>query len=146
VLTSEERLAHLEGRIVEHGQTFTMFDNRLAGFDQKFAAMDQRLTGMDARLSGVEQRLSGVEQRLSGVEQRLGAVEQRLDVVEQRLGAVEQRLSRAIRDAVEQVTARIQACDLEVGVVRRDMLTQFRWTTGMFLTGFVAILAAVMTR
>jgi uncharacterized coiled-coil protein SlyX len=115
VVTSEGRLAYLEGRIVEQGQMFSLIDSRLAGMDQRLAGMDQKLAGMDPKLA-----------------------------------AMEQRLEHAIKDAVESLTRQIRACDekyaVEVSALRRDMASQFRWTTGMFLTGFVAILAAIVTR
>jgi hypothetical protein len=82
VLSSVERLAHLEGRIVEHSQMFVRLEDRLT-------ALDVRFDRVDARFDRVEGEISGL---------------------------------------------------------RRDLATQFRWTTSMVLTGFIAIFAAIIAR
>ena len=75
MLNSAERLAHLEGRIMEHSQMFVRIEDRL--------------TGLDTRVDRLEGQIHGL---------------------------------------------------------RRDLATQFRWTMGMLLTGFITIFTAVIAQ
>jgi len=75
VLSAGDRLAHLEGRVVEHSQMFVLIESRLTASDARFDRMEVEISGL-----------------------------------------------------------------------RRDLTTQFRWTTGMLLTGFIAIFAAIVAQ
>lgn len=68
---TEERLAALEGRVMEHSTMFVDFrevlhkmeqriDTRFAAIDQRFAAVDQRFAGIDQRLTSIERSVNGV--------------------------------------------------------------------------------------
>jgi hypothetical protein len=140
-MTTEGRLAHLEGRVVEHSQLFGLIEGRLTALDHK---LDQKLTSFEQK---VDQKLAALEQR---IDQKLAVLEARFG---EKLAALAQNVDRrflTLEESIKELGRQIRALDekyaLEIGNLRRDMANQFRWTTGMFLTGFVAILAAILAR
>jgi uncharacterized coiled-coil protein SlyX len=65
----EERVAFLEGRVVEHS-------HMLDGIRDAIVHLEQR---MDRRFELLEQRFAAIDQRFASVDQRLNALDQRID-------------------------------------------------------------------
>lgn len=64
MVTNEERLAHLEGRVEEHSQMFIDFRGAIRQFEQRvdtrFAAVDARFAAIDARFDSLERRFDAL--------------------------------------------------------------------------------------
>jgi len=83
VVTTEERLARLEGRVEEHTHMFTGLQETLSRFearvDRRFEHMEGRLTALDQK---IDQKSSALDQKLDqtriGLETRIGAVDDRV--------------------------------------------------------------------
>ncbi len=97
MVTSDERLAHLEGRVGEHSQMFMGLRETIAQFEQR---LDRRFEQIEARFTILESRMTALDQKFSA----------------------------------------------EIGGLRREMLSQFRWTMGLVFTGFVTVVAAIIAR
>jgi tetrahydromethanopterin S-methyltransferase subunit G len=119
----EGRLAHVEGRLAEQSSLFVLIESRLTALDQK---IDQKITALEQK---IDQKITALDQKF---DLKIMALDQKFD---QRLAALEQKFDQ-----------RLAALDREIGSLRRDMASQFRWTTGMFLTGVVTILAAILAQ
>ena len=126
--TTEERVAHLEGRVWEHGQMFRILLTSLANFEQR----------VDRRFADVERRFVDVDRRFAEVDRRFDEVDRRFDEVGERLGRLETKLDRID----QKFDARL---DREITSLRRDMGWQFRWTVGLVFTGFATVIAAVLS-
>ncbi len=132
VKTVEERVADHNEALKELRQGLQQFENRV---DARFAEIGARLTALNQK---IDTGLAALNQKL---DTGLAAVNQRLDVG---LAAVNQRI-----DAVNQKTdvgfaAVNQKIDTEIAALRHDMATQFRWTIGILLSGFIGILTAMV--
>jgi uncharacterized coiled-coil protein SlyX len=81
VATLEERVAYLEGRMVEHSRT-------VDGIREALAALEQR---MDRRFERVDRRFEGVDRRFDALDQRIDALDRKLD---HRTAALDDKMSR----------------------------------------------------
>jgi phosphoglycerate-specific signal transduction histidine kinase len=126
VLSIEQRVKIVEERMADHSQLFADMRQGLLQFearvDRRFEQIEARLTSLDqkfeARMMGFEVRLTGLEQKF---DTRLITLDQKIDTLGQTLGA-------------------------ELVALRRDMTAQFRWTSGIMLTGLIAIVAAILAK
>jgi uncharacterized coiled-coil protein SlyX len=80
----EERVAFLEGRVVEHS-------HMLDGIREAIVHLEQR---MDRRFELLEQRFASIDQRFSAIDQRFTAVDQRFSAVDRRLDNLDAKMSR----------------------------------------------------
>jgi hypothetical protein len=149
MLSVEQRVTIVEERMADHSQLFTDLRQGLRQFearvDARFAAVDARFAGIDARFAAVDERFTGLDARITELGQKvdagLAAFTSKIDAG---LTAAHQRMDIGF-------TALNQRLDTQGGEItglRRDMTMQMaahlRWTVGVMLTGFVAIVAAVL--
>ena len=71
MVTNEERLAHLEGRVGEHSQMFIDFRVALRQFEQR---VDARFVTVDARFAAVDARFDSLERRFDALEHKCEAI------------------------------------------------------------------------
>lgn len=76
MVTTEERLAFVEGRVAEYTQTFSDLREAIAGLERR---MDVRFTQMDARLDRLDVRLDRMDARLDRIEGRSDRMDGRFD-------------------------------------------------------------------
>jgi uncharacterized coiled-coil protein SlyX len=128
VATLEERVAFLEGRVVEHSHMLDGIRDATVHLEQRmdrrFELLEQRFTGIEQRFTGVEQRFVGLDQRFAAIDQRFAAIDQRFAVLDQRLAGMDQRID-----------------NLDAKVSR-----QFMWLVGIQVTTLAAIVAALVSR
>lgn len=123
--TIEERVAFLEGRVVEHA-------HRIDGIREAIVSLEQR---MDRRFELLEQRLSAFEQR---VDERFALIDQRFAQIDQRFAQIDQRFLG--------IDQRFLGLDQRVDGLDARMSRQFMWTVGLHVTTLVAIVAALVAR
>lgn len=87
--TLEERVAFLEGRVVEHSGALDGVRGAIVSLEQRidrrFELFEQR---MDRRFEDVDRRLDALDAK---IDQRIGELDRRLD---QRIEAVDMKMSR----------------------------------------------------
>ncbi len=86
----QERLAHVEGRVVEHARMLTDVAGAVRHLE---ARMEQRFTSVDLRFTGLENRFNGLDVRLTALDQKL---ERRTDALDQKIGAIGTRLDQKL--------------------------------------------------
>jgi tetrahydromethanopterin S-methyltransferase subunit G len=133
-IEGEGRLAHVEGRLAEQSSLFVLIESRLTALDQK---IDQKITALEQK---IDQKITALDQKF---DLKIMALDQKFD---QRLAALDQKFDQRLAALDQKFDQRLAALDREIGSLRRDMASQFRWTTGMFLTGVVTILAAILAQ
>jgi uncharacterized coiled-coil protein SlyX len=133
VITVDERLAFLEGRVTEHSQTLAGLPGAFASFEER---LEVRLDEHGLRFDQVDARFDRVDARLGRVEARLDRVETRLDLLETRLSGVEARLDR--------MDNRLDRTETQLDGLRTEMSMNFRWIVGIQLTTFMTIVAALV--
>ena len=78
--TLEERVAFLEGRVVEHSHMLDGIREAIVHLEQR---IDRRLElleqRMDRRFESLEQRFALIEERFVGIDRRFLAIDQRID-------------------------------------------------------------------
>lgn len=85
----EERVAFVEGRVVELGRGMTdlrdaivslerRMDERFAGVDRLFESVDRRFEAIDRRFEAIDRRFEAVDRRFEGIERRLDAIDHRI--------------------------------------------------------------------
>jgi uncharacterized coiled-coil protein SlyX len=84
VATVEERVAFLEGRVVE-------FSRQTDGIRDALVSLEQR---MDRRFELLEQRFTTIDQRFVTIDQRFVAIDQRFAGLDQRIDALDAKVSR----------------------------------------------------
>jgi hypothetical protein len=156
MLSVEQRVTIVEERMVDHSQLFTDLRQGLRQFearvDARFAAVDARFTAIDARFTAVDERFTAVDARFTGLDARITELGQKVDAG---LAALTSKIDAGLTAAHQRMdigfTALNQRLDTQGGEItglRRDMTMQMaahlRWTVGVMLTGFVAIVAAVL--
>jgi uncharacterized coiled-coil protein SlyX len=80
----EERVAFLEGRVVEHS-------HMLDGIREAIVHLEQR---MDRRFELLEQRFAAIDQRFAAIDQRFASVDQRLNSLDLRIDGLDAKMSR----------------------------------------------------
>jgi len=79
----EERVAFLEGRVVEHSHMLDGIREAIVHLEQRmdrrFELLEQRFTGLDSRFVSIDQRFAAIDQRFASVDQRLNALDMRID-------------------------------------------------------------------
>jgi hypothetical protein len=121
VVTTGERLAHLEGRVVEHSQMFVGLRETIAHFE---ARVDRRFEQMDTRFLSLEGRLTALDQKIDTKVDTLGA---RIDALDQKLGAsidaLDQKLDAKIGAFDQKLDANVGAIDAtpDAKIGARDM-------------------------
>jgi len=125
VATLEERVAFLEGRVVEHS-------HMLDGIREAIVHLEQR---MDRRFELLEQRLTGLEQRF---EQRFALIEERFVAIDQRFVAIDQRFAG--------IDQRFVGLDQRIDNLDAKVSRQFMWLVGIQMTTLAAIVAALVAR
>ena len=123
--TLEERVAFLEGRVVEHS-------HMLDGIREAIVHLEQR---MDRRFELLEQRLTGLEQRF---EQRFALIEERFVAIDQRFVAIDQRFAG--------IDQRFVGLDQRIDNLDAKVSRQFMWLVGIQMTTLAAIVAALVAR
>jgi hypothetical protein len=88
-----------------------------------------------ARVKVLEERMADHQERFVDIAQALRQFEGRVDG---RFASVDARFV--------QVDQRLAALSAELAALRHDMTTQFRWTASLMFTGFVAIVAAMLSQ
>ena len=79
----EERVASLEGRLLEHSMRIDDVREALASletrmdrrFEQLEQRMDQRFAAVDLRFGSIDHRFLGMDQRFTGIDGRLDRLE-----------------------------------------------------------------------
>jgi len=82
----EERMAFVEGRLVEQSRSMNdlresivslerRMDHRFDGVDQRFVAIDQRFVAIDQRFTGLERRM---DQQFTALDQRISTLDARM--------------------------------------------------------------------
>lgn len=117
-MTIEERVAFLEGRVVEQS-------NVLDAVRTDIALLGER---MDRRFEAVDRRFAEIDQRFIGIDQRFLALDQRFDRVDRRFDGLEAKVDR-----------RIDALDAKLS-------RHFMWLAGILVTTLAAVTAAVLAR
>lgn len=64
----EERVAFVEGRVVELGRGMTDLRDAIGSLEQR---MDERFAGVDRRFEAVDRRFEGIERRLDAIDHRI---------------------------------------------------------------------------
>jgi uncharacterized coiled-coil protein SlyX len=72
VVTTEERLAFVEGRVVEQGRAMSDLREAIVSLERR---MDQRFSAIDHRFAGVEQHMA---QQFAALDQRVSALDARM--------------------------------------------------------------------
>jgi GAF domain-containing protein len=106
----------------------------------RLAHVEGRLAEQSSLFVLIESRLTALDQK---IDQKITALDQKID---QKITALDQKFDLKIMALDQKFDQRLAALDREIGSLRRDMASQFRWTTGMFLTGVVTILAAILAQ
>jgi uncharacterized coiled-coil protein SlyX len=88
VVTTEERVAFLEGRVVEQSNTLDAVRTDIALLGER---MDRRFEAVDLRFLGIDRRFLGIDQRFDRIDERFDALEQRVD---RKIDALDAKLSR----------------------------------------------------
>jgi uncharacterized protein (DUF3084 family) len=124
----EERVAFLEGRVVEHSHMLDGIREAIVHLEQRmdrrFELIEQRFTGLDSRFVSIDQRFEAIDRRFAAIDQRFAAIDQRFAVVDQRLSAL----------------------DMRIDGLDAKMSRQFMWLVGIQVTTLVAIVAALVAR
>lgn len=107
-------------------QRVKIVEERMADHGQMFMDIRQSLLQFEAR---VDRRFEQLEARLTGLDQRFEA---RLISLEQRFEARLMRLD--------------QKMDGGFAALDRKIDNGFRWTSGIMLTGLIAIVAAILSQ
>ena len=100
-------------------------ERRFQQVHQCFQHVDQRFQQLDQRFQQVDQRFQQVDQRFQQVDQRFTEMDRRFDETYRRFNDVDRRL-----DVVDGRFDRVERLQL--------------WTLGVMLTGFAAVLTAVV--
>jgi chromosome segregation ATPase len=136
VLTIEERVAFVEGRVVEQSNMFDAVRTDIAllreRMERGFEAFDQR---MDRRFEAIDQRFVGADQRFISIDERFNRVDRQFDRVDQRFDRVDQRF-----DALE------QKVDRKIDTLDAKLSRHFMWLAGILVTTLAALTAAVLAR
>jgi uncharacterized coiled-coil protein SlyX len=74
----EERLAFMEGRVVEHAQMFSDIRDGMAGLGQRMDRLEERIDRLEERM---ERRFEQVDARFAQIDGRFLQVEARLDLL-----------------------------------------------------------------
>ncbi len=123
----QERVATVEGRVVEHARMLTDVAGAIRHLE---ARMDQRFTSVDLRFTGVENRFIGLEGRFTALEGRLTALDQKLDrrtdALDLKIGALGTKLER------------------EVGKLDQKLDSHFRWLVGLQFAMLIALVASFL--
>ena len=81
--TLEERVAFLEGRVVEHSHTLDGIRDAIVHLeermDRRFELLEQRFTAIDQRFVSIDQRFASIDRRFASIDQRLAGLDQRID-------------------------------------------------------------------
>jgi hypothetical protein len=93
-------------------------------------SIEQRVKIVEERMADHSELFKDIRQGLLQFEAR---VDRRFELIEGRLTALDQKF-----DALG------HSLGAELVAQRRDMNAQFRWTSGIMLTGLVAIVAAIL--
>ena len=78
----DERVAFLEGRVVEHSRMIDgiceaivslehRMDRRFEAIEHRFEAIDRRFDAVDVRFLGIDRRLDGIDRRIDGLDTRI---------------------------------------------------------------------------
>lgn len=117
MLSIEQRVKIVEERMADHSELFKDIRTGLLQFEARVDRRFEQFEGrVDRRFEQVEARLAAMDQKFDA---RLAGLDQKIDGLGHSLGA-------------------------ELVAQRRDMHAQLRWTAGIMLTGFVAIVAAIL--
>jgi len=81
-----------------------------------------------------------VDARFAAIDTRFATIDARFVAIDSRFGDVDTRLTGLDR--------KVDAVAIEMTALRRDMTmqltSQFRWTTGIMISGFIAVVAAIL--
>jgi uncharacterized coiled-coil protein SlyX len=86
--TIEERVAYLEGRVSEQGQTLTEIRDAIRHLEQRF---DARFEGHDQRFDGLER---SIDARFDAVDRRFDVIDRRFESVDRRIDGLDDKMSR----------------------------------------------------
>jgi hypothetical protein len=107
-------------------QRVRIVEDRMADHSQLFADMRQGLLQFEAR---VDWRFEQIEARLTGLDQQF----------ESRLTELDQKFEGRLTSIDRKMGGGFAALD-------RKLDTGFRWTSGIMLTGLIAIVAATLSQ
>jgi chromosome segregation ATPase len=137
VLTIEERVAFVEGRLVEQSALFSDIRTAISSLggrlDHRCDQLDHRMGRLDQRIDRLDQRMDGLDQRMDGLDQRMDGLDQRMDRIEERMDRFADRMDRRFG----QVDARLER-------VAGDQSMNFRWLVGIQVTTLVTVVAALL--
>lgn len=78
----EERVAFLEGRMVEHSRMMDGIRESIVSLeermDRRFEAVDRRFEAIDRRFDAIDLRFVGIDRRLEGIDRRIGGLDTRV--------------------------------------------------------------------
>lgn len=109
---------------------------------------------IEGRLKVVDERMADHSQLFMDVRQSLlqfqAAVDRRFEQVEVRLTGLDQKFDTRLTSLEQRFESRLTALDqkMDSGFAALDLKVDrgFRWTSGIMLTGLVAIVAAVLSK
>jgi hypothetical protein len=118
VASIDERVAYLEGRVEEQGHMTN-------GIREALRSVEVGVAGLETKL---EHRLQAFEDR---VDNRFAAVDQRFATIDQRLAGIDQRFV---------------VIDGKLDGMDGKMTRFFTWIIGLYVTGLVAVVGALIAR
>lgn len=84
--SGEERVAFVEGRVVEHSRMIDGIREAMISLehrvDRRFQSLEQR---MDRRFEAIDRRFDAVDVRFLGMDRRLDAIDRRIDGLDARI-------------------------------------------------------------
>ncbi len=120
----EERMALLEGRMVEQAHMFGEIRNTLRSLDRRMDGVEQRLTAVDQRLT---ERMTGLDQK---VDRLAATLEESTDTTRRSMGALHESVMTTLHASL--------------AGFRAEAATDFRWIVGIQLTTLIAVVAALL--
>jgi predicted nucleic acid-binding Zn-ribbon protein len=100
--------------------------------EPRIALVEHRVEEHTQAIGGLREAVVSLDQRVQGLDQRVGRLEDRVGRLEDRVGRLEERVDRGF----DRVDRRFDALD-------EKMSRQFRWQTGILLSGLIAMMGTL---
>ena len=123
----DERVALLEGRMLEQANVF-------ADIRETLRSLDQRLTGLDQK---VDHSITSLHQSMGTVHQSMGTVHQSIGTLHQSMETLPQLMATGQQSVVATLYESLAA-------LRGEAATDFKWLVGIQVTTLVAVVAALL--
>jgi hypothetical protein len=144
VLSIEQRVKIVEERMADHNELFKDIRQGLLQFEARVDRRFEQFEGrVDRRFEQIEARLDAMDQKFDA---RLLGLDQKIDGLDPKIEGLNQRFDARLLGLDQKIDGLGQSLGAELVAQRRDLSAQFRWTSGIMLTGFIAIVAAVLSQ